>query len=343
MTNIAHLLSHRIVVALIALVMVTGAAGIGSGNAAYTTVPLSPTAEAGEDDASGGEVTSELPPPDLPTANEQGYTYDLRVSLSADLDAVTKEAPVYELRRKAATIEQTQELADLLGMDAEATDRGDGTFEVSGNGQLFVSTDLIQFFSADAGDEGDLPNDEDAIAQAREWLRTAGILPPDLGDGRVVSRIDGTKRVIVVFGPAEPAAVLAAYPSISITLGPGAVVIEAALRWASVVRTDVYQLMPAKQAWQIVESGQAYIEANIAKAELEPGADVKGRATFTDISIAYSTSGPPGGQQYLQPIYVFTGKMRIEDKDGSFPVKAYVPGLSNSGAPVGVVIGTEQS
>jgi hypothetical protein len=258
--------------------------------------------------------------------------------LKADLDNVPKEAPVYELRRIAATLDQAQALADKLGIGQKASDRGDGTFQADGNGQLFVSTELIQYFSPEKAGDGKLPADDEAVGFARDWLRTAGILPPDLGEGRVVSRIDETKRLIVVFGPAEPDDVLAAYPSITVTLGPKGVVIEASLRWANVVRADVYQLMPARQAWQTVASGQAYIDADIAKAKLDPGADVKGRATFSDIAIAYSTSGPPGGKQYLQPIYVFTGKLTISDKDGSYVVKAYVPALANSGAPVGIVI-----
>jgi hypothetical protein len=307
-----------------------------SSSASLTTVPLSPTAESGGDgNGSSGEVTVELPPPDLPTTNEQGYTYDLKVSLKADLDGVAKESAVYELRRMSATLEQAQGLADRLGINAKATDRGDGTFEANGQGQLFVSTELVQYFSPTKAGDGKLPDDTQAIDFGREWLRTAGVLPPDLGDGKVVSRIEETKRVIVVFGPAEPKDVLAAYPSIAVTVGPDGAVIEASLRWASVVRTDVYQLMPAKQAWQLVESGQSYIEADLSKAGLDPGSDVKGRATFSEVSIAYSTSGPPGGKQYLQPVYVFKGKLSVDGKDGSYVVRAYVPALANSGAPVG--------
>jgi hypothetical protein len=299
-------------------------------------VPLSPTAEPGNDDA-GGEVTVELPPPDLPTSNEQGYTFDLDVSLNADLDAVAREAAVYELRRPDVTIEQAQELADRLQIGAKASDRGDGTFEVNGDGQLFVSNELIQYFSPAENGDGSLPDDIQAVAFGRDWLRVAGLLPPDLGEGRVVSRVEEAKRVIVLFGPAEPDDVLAAYPSIAVTVGPYGLVIEASLRWANVVRIDVYQLMPSRQAWQLVESGQAYVEADLTSAGIEPGSDITGRATFTDVSIAYSTSGPPGGKQYLQPVYVFEGKLRVDDVDGSYTVRAYVPALNNSGAPVGLV------
>jgi hypothetical protein len=321
------------IILIVAVLAVTWTVA-GSGAAAFTTVPLSPTAESGSSDGTG-EVTAELPPPDLPTSNEQGYTFDIDVSLNADLDAVAREASVYELRRPEVTIEDAQELSDRLQIGADASDRGDGSFEASGDGQLYVSNELIQYFSPRPAGEGSLPDDEHAIAFGRDWLRVAGLLPPDLGGGKVVSRVEETKRVIVLFGPAEPENVLAAYPSIAVTVGPDGVVTEASLRWANVVRTDVYQLMPSRQAWQLIESGQAYIEADLDSADLEPGSEVKGRATFTDVAIAYSTSGPPGGKQYLQPVYVFTGKLTVDDVDGSFVIRAYVPALNNSGAPVG--------
>ena len=317
------------------LIAVAIAIGVsGSRSSAFTTVPIAPDATPGSGDASG-EVTVELPPPDLPTSNERGYTYDLEASLSADLDAVTREAAVYELRRPDVTQPEAQAVADSLQIGADATDRGDGTFEASGNGQLYVSKELVQYFSAAQVENAPLPADQQAIDFARDWLRVAGLLPPDLGEGRVVSRVEETKRVTVLFGPAEPAAVLAAYPSIAVTVGPNGVVLEASLRWANVVRIDVYQLMPARQAWQLIESGQAYIEAELADAGIAPGSDVKGRATFDAVRIAYSTSGPPGGNQYLQPVYVFEGTVRVDDVEGSYPVRAYVPALSNSGAPVG--------
>jgi hypothetical protein len=320
---------------LLAVAVLSIAVGIsGSRSAAYTTVPLSPDATPGTEDARG-EVTVELPPPDLPTSSEQGYTYDLEASLNADLDAVAREAAVYELRRPEVTQVEAQQIADRLQIGADATDRGDGTFEASGNGQLYVSKELVQYFSAAAVTNDSLPADQQAIDFARDWLRVAGLLPPDLGDGRIVSRVEETKRVTVLFGPAEPAPVLAAYPSIAVTVGPNGVVLESSLRWANVVRIDVYRLMPARQAWQLIESGQAYIEAELQDAGVSPGSDVKGHATFDSVRIAYSTSGPPGGSQYLQPVYVFEGTVRVDDVEGSYPVRAYVPALSNSGAPVG--------
>ena len=287
--------------------------------------------------ASGdSELSAELPPPDLPTSNVEGYTFDLQVSLRADLEGVAKEAAVYELVREEPTIESVEQLATDLGIDGSVEDRGDGSFTVSGEGELFVTLDVVQFFSAAEAAAGELPSDERAVSTAKDWLRQSKQLPPDVGEGRVVTRIDDASRMIVAFGPAEPVNVLAAYPSITVTVAADGTVLEAAIRWANIVRADVYQLMEIEQAWQMIESDQAFFDPQLAEAGLPGGTEVRGRATFSGIEIAYATSGPPGGRQFLQPVYVFTGRIRVEgDDERTFPMTAYVPALANSGAPVG--------
>ena len=93
--------------------------------------------------------------------------------------------------------------------------------------------------------------------------------------------------------------------------------------------------MSPDQAWQLVASGQAYLAPELRDAGIDPGTDIKGRVTFSSLSIAYATAGPPGGRQFLQPIYVFEGRIRPEGDDRTYPITAYVSALSNSGAPVG--------
>ncbi|HKG19200.1 MAG TPA: hypothetical protein VKB00_05640, partial [Candidatus Limnocylindrales bacterium] len=126
--------------------------------------------------------------------------------------------------------------------------------------------------------------------------------------------------------------------SITVTLGPTGTILEASVRWAEIRRADLYQLRPAEEAWKDVESGQAYIEVNLPEEEAPAGTEVVGAVTYSGVALAYTTAGPPGGRQYLEPIYVFRGRMRPEGSDKTYPVKAYVPALANSGAPVGLVI-----
>jgi hypothetical protein len=303
-----------------------------------TTEPpaATPAAESGGNAQS--EVTAELPPPDIPTSNQQGYTFNLNAALKTDLDALPKEATVYELIRSTPTLDDAQKLADRLSIGAAVQDKGNGTFEASGTGQVFVSADLVQYFSLQDVREGTLPGDSEAIAFAREWLRLTGLLPPDLGDAQVVGRIQDSLRVVVQFLPEEPKSVLSGYPSITVTLGPTGTILEASLRWAEIRRGDVYQLRPAQEAWKDVESGQAYVEVELPEDETPAGTEVKGTVTYSSVVLAYTTAGPPGGRQFLEPIYVFRGRMRPDGSDNTYPIKTYVAALANSGAPVGLVV-----
>jgi hypothetical protein len=302
-----------------------------------TTVPVSPT-PAGEGDKTpeaSGEVAEKLPPPDLPTTSQQGYTFNLDASLKAETKKVPTEAPVYEMNRNKMTKAQAQKLADKLKIGAKVKARGKDGFTASGDGELFISPDVIQYQSGNEPKEGKLPTDDDAIANARKWLRGSGLTPPDLGEGKVVSRVEQANVVVVIFTPVEPDGLLAAYPSITVTMGPKGTVVEASKRWADIQPGDTYQLRSAEDAWKDIQAGEAYIEADLTDADFPAGADVSGSVTYNDISIGYTTAGPPGGTQYLEPVFVFKGRVRIEGKDGTYAIRAYVPALANSGAPVG--------
>jgi hypothetical protein len=302
-----------------------------------TTEPPTATPAAGEPGSAQSEVTAELPPPDIPTSNQQGYTFNLKSTLRTDLGALPREATVYELIRSVPTLDEAQKVADRLNIGSAVQDKGNGTFEASGTGQVFVSADLVQYFSLADVRPGDLPGDDEAIAFAREWLRLTGLLPPDLGDAQIVGRVQDSQRVVVQFLPQEPKDVLSGYPSITVTLGPTGTIVEASLRWAEIRRGDVYQLRPAQDAWKDVQSGQAYIEVQLPADEAPAGADVTGSVTYSSVDLAYTTAGPPGGHQYLEPIYVFRGRMRPDGSDKTYPIKTYVAALANSGAPVGIV------
>jgi hypothetical protein len=302
-----------------------------------TTTPVTPTPKTGEDNSnsSESEVAQQLPPPDLPTTSQQGYTYDLSASLKADLKKVPTEATIYELDRNKMTKAQAQKLADKLKINAKVKARGKDGFTASGEGELFISPDVIQYQSGATAKDGKLPSDEDAVAAARKWLRGSGLNPADLGDGQVVTRVPQANLLVVNFGPVEPKALLAAYPSITVTVGPKGQILEASKRWADIQPGDVYQLRAANDAWKDIQVGEAYIEAELTDADFPAGADVSGTVTYNDVSIAYTTAGPPAGTQYLEPVFVFQGRMRVQGKDGTFAIKAYVPALADSGAPVG--------
>jgi hypothetical protein len=312
-------------IALLALAIAVA----GNGTLAQDATPES------TDDAASSELTSELPPPDLPSSNQQGYQFEIESDSKIDLDAVPQEAPVYKLDWKEPTQDRTERIAENLGIEGEVNDRGNGSFDILGDQELYVSSGLVQFFSPDQPEEGELPDDETAIGYAREWLRTAGLLPNNVDDGKVVSRSDETQRVIVQFIPLEPENLVAAYPSAVVTIGPEGEVIEASVRWPVIDRYDIYQLRDPKDAWAEVSSGEAFLDVQLPEGVADEEGIVNGRATYSSVEIGYTTAGLPGGDQYLQPVYIFVGRFVPEGSDSSYRIRAYVSAVANSGAPVG--------
>ena len=296
------------------------------------------TPETGDDasESAESELATELPPPDLPSSNQQGYTFEFDSTTTIDLNSLPREAVVYELVWREANARRAERIAENLSIEGEVIDRGNGTFDLSGEGgEIYVSSDLVQFFTIEDPGEGELPEDDDAITLARDWLRTAGLLPNDVDGGRIVSRSEETERVIVQFLPLEPENLIAAYPSVLVTEGPGGLVVESSIRWPQIERADLYQLRDATEAWQEVRSGQAFVDVSLPEGIADDQGIVDGEASYTSVEIGYTTGGLPGGTQYLEPVYIFSGRLSPEDSDRSFRIRAYVSAVANAGAPVG--------
>jgi hypothetical protein len=325
--------------ALWRLVIVALVIGIAAPIAAIAVTAQDKSTPESEEEVSSSaetELATELPPPDLPSSNQQGYTFQFEATTTIDLDALPREAVVYELVWREASAARAERIAENLSIEGEVNDRGNGTFDLTGEGgEIYVSSDLVQFFTTVDPGEGELPSDEDAITYARDWLRTAGLLPNDVDAGRIVSRSEETQRVVVQFLPLEPENLIAAYPSVLVTEGPGGVVVESSIRWPQIERADLYQLREADEAWQEVRSGQAFVDVTLPDGVADDEGVVVGEASYTSVEIGYTTGGLPGGNQYLEPVYIFSGRLSPENSDRSYRIKAYVSAVANAGAPVG--------
>lgn len=308
-----------------------------AGLAMVCAIGASPAAFAQESTpvSTESELSSQLPPADLPTMNEQGFVFELESTFTGSLANAPTEAPVYEVTSTEQSLASAQEIAAQLGVDGEVTDQGGGSFAAEGNGDLYVSPGLVQYISAAAVPEGQLPSDEEAIAYGREWLRQTGLLPPNIGEGAVEARVESPARVIVSFQPIEPESILSSSPGITIVMGPNAAILEASFRWADIRAGDVYQLREAESAWQEVAERRAYLQATVPADVFPQGSTITGTATYGSVSLSYTTSGVPGENQYLQPVFVFSGELTAEGSDQSFPITAYVPAIVNSQQPVG--------
>jgi len=285
---------------------------------------------------SSSEVTRQLPPAELPTGNLRQLNLQLDTTLDTDLDDAPTEADVYSLTIEPRTADDVAKLADAVGIEGDVEDRGNDTFVVSGKGELFVSPDLVQFLSSEIPTLADLPNDDDSVDFARDWLRSVGLAPADLGDGVVTSRTEEVGRVSVTFSPTAPTEILVDYPTITVVIGPDGVVLEAGVRWADIAVTERYLLRPAEDAWREVEAGDSYVEAEFNDAELAAGTEVTGEATYTGVSVAYTTAGAVDGERFLVPVYVFTGIVEAKSgAEGKSEIRAYVPAIVTDDTPVG--------
>lgn len=282
------------------------------------------------------ETASQLPAADLPSMNEQGHTFEVSATFNGTFSEVPVEAPVYSMQVTTYTAEDVQASAATVGLEGEVQTLGNDTFVVEDDsGSLYVTPGRMQYLSSEEAPEGDLPGDEQAIASAREWLRTHGMLPANVGDGAIMARIENPARVVVNFQPVSPAPLISVTPNVTVTVGAEGVVIEATHNWAEIVAGDVYQLRGAEAAWTEVESRRAWLDASLPTDVFEPGSTVGGSVEYTRVSIAYTTSGIPGEQQYLQPVYVFSGELTPDGSEERYPVRAFVPALINSNQPVG--------
>lgn len=282
------------------------------------------------------ETGSALPAADLPTMNEQGHRFELSSTFTGNFDGVPNEAPVYRMELLTYTIEQVQELAERLGIEGEVNDLGGDTFNVqSREAQLHVTQGRVQYMSLAAAEEGDLQGDEAAISTAREWLRSKGLLPGDVGEGTVLARSEQPQRVIAGFQPVQPSPLISSTPMVTVSMGPNGQVLEATNGWATISQDVVYQLRGADFAWQEVEERRAWVDASLPTDEFAPGSSIGGAVVYTQLSLAYTTSGVPGENQYLQPVYVFHGELTPDGSESRFQVQTYVPALINSNQPVG--------
>ncbi len=282
------------------------------------------------------EISSQLPAADLPSMNEQGFLFELDSSWDGSFDSVPSEAPVYRMVMPTYDADSFGNLAGKFGIEGDVQDLGGGSWELSSDsGSLYAADGFTQYISTASVPEGDLPSDEQALAFAREWLRQTGTLPADAGPGMVVERVENPPRIFVAIKPVKPENLLAAYPNITIILGPNAQVLEASFRWYDLQVSDTYALLPATTAWEEVSQRRSFLQADIPSDIADPGATIRGRATYTNVIVSYTTSGLVGENQYLQPVYIFQGNVQIEGSDQTYRIQAFVPALINSQQPVG--------
>ena len=281
------------------------------------------------------ELAAQLPAVALPTMNSQGFVFQIESTYDGTPGGPPTTAPVYAMKQQTTDADQAKTIAGKLGVEGDISDDGNGSYSFSGNGTLFVAAGLVQYAAPGDSPEGGLASDPELIAAAREWLRSKELLPANIGDGAVQSKVASPAQAIITFQPVTPTPLLTSTPNVTVTVGASGTILEVSWRWADLTQADTYQLRPLDQALADVTSQRAFVQASLPAETYPDGSSIKGKAVYSSISLAYASSGIPGEQQYLQPVYVFTGKLTPDGSATSFSIVSYVPALANSNQPVG--------
>lgn len=277
----------------------------------------------------------ELPSAEMPSGSSVPRPLDFDFRLDMSLQQIPTEAAAYQLLPREWSEDEVANLASQLGLTGEVTARGAGSFQVTGNGELYISGNLVQVITAAEAAAGEaLPDDAQAIEIARAWLLEHQLTGANTGAGTVIARNDDAGRVLVRMKPLDPDMILAAIPSASVTIGPGGTVIEANVRWPGAFVQSVYGLRDAESLWQDASNGLGYIEVDGDLLPEGQGA-VVGEVVVTGTDVAYTTAGSPETQQFLVPLVVFLGQATIEGSAQTVPVSIYVPAAGAEAGPRG--------
>lgn len=276
----------------------------------------------------------ELPAPNMPQGRPDLAQLRPHYALAFSLDAVPTQALVYRLVPRDWDIRQVELLADALGIEAEATQLGNGFHVADNRHQLYVSGDQIQFQRLETSPPGGtLPGDEQLIARARQWLREHELVGTKLGPGLVISRLEEAGLATVVFQPLEPTPILAAVPRASVVVASNGTIWQASINWPARFEPSIYGLRDPASLWQDVVQGRAYLEID---ATMPPQADepVAVAITLTGVDIVYTDAGRPG-DRYLTPLVRFYGEAAIPGIDGTVAARTTVPAVIAQAVPRG--------
>lgn len=280
----------------------------------------------------------ELPPGDVPSGSSVPRPLELEYTLNMNVNQIPKSAPVYQLDARTWTQQEAANLAKALGITGAVQDQGGGSYRVSGGGDLYISSGLVQYIAGPASaatpDTGRLAPNDTLIQAARTWLTRHNLAASNVGSGVVVSRDESAGQALVRIKPSQPETILSAVPSATIALSGSARVVEANVRWPGAMPSSSYGLRSGAEMWEDVLRKRGFVEI---PADSVPGGSgaLTGQVSITGVSLAYTTAGLPGEDQYLVPLVVFTGQANLTGGSAPVPVKIYVAAVGAQTTPRG--------
>lgn len=297
-----------------------------------TEVPDTAVVEPTDTEAPSVGDFGTLPPAQI-VSGGLSRSLDLGFKLATSLSDAPSSAPVYQIEWPNWTEDDVASIAANLGLEG-AVEGGPGNYQVFGaTGQIYFNGPTIQYVNT--GSLPDLPLGDDAsvIQTASAWMYANGFISDDLDGGAVIGRDEGAGRAVVLFKPAQVSPVLSFVPSATVTVGPGGSIVEANIRWPVDYVTSEYGLRPADALWNKVLAGEGSVEADLSGVS-GTGA-LSGTMTVSDISIAYSYAGSPGGGEFLVPLIVFSGEATLNETGDIVPVSIYLAAVAGQASPQG--------
>jgi hypothetical protein len=277
----------------------------------------------------------ELPPGDMPSGSPAD-AIGLQFNLNMSLQNVPTQAPAFQIQRRQWSLDEVQNLASRLGVEANVVDQGGGSFRAEGAAaSIYITPMMTQYVRSSGGQGGSsLPSNDHVIQTARSWLVDNGLVSANIGSGWVDHRDDAQGQASVVLKPSDPPGIISATPSARVRVHGDGSVSEATISWPGSLASSTYSLRSAEALWADASQGRGYVE--IRQSDLPPNFQgATGTVTITNTRVAYTIAGSPQGTQYLVPVVVFSGNATIAGSDAAVPVSIYVQAAAAQAVPRG--------
>lgn len=260
--------------------------------------------------------------------------------LNTTLPKVPKKLMVYKCVEPNVTLEYASLLAKQFGMNGQPEKVFDEFVLTDGNYHLEVNTKSGRIAYTDAsrwmvGNDVDkppnLPSDEETIKIARNYLSEKGLMPADailrdVTHPRVVAMDKvgniigiGFEDVKVTFTrKINGLPVVGAGSKLDVEVGGNGDIINVYKVWRDYRPYKEYPIITPEQALE-----------KLKEIGIFTGIKSVDKVVINKVYLAYYTKSASEKQTYLQPVYVFEGYAKGENRTEEF--KQYIPAISELG------------
>ncbi len=261
--------------------------------------------------------------------------------LNTTLPEVPKRLMVYECAEPNVTLEYVSQLAKQFGMNGQPKKEVFGEFvltdgkyhlEVNTKSGRLAYTDASRWMVGNNIDKpSNLPSDKEAVKLARNYLSEKGLMPADailrdVTHPRVVAMDKEGNIIRVGFEDVKvsftrkingfPA--VGAGSKLDVEMGGNGDVINIFKVWRDYRPYKEYSLITPEQALE-----------KLKKVGVFTGIKSVDKAVINKIYLGYYTKPASEKQTYLQPVYVFEGYAKGENRTEEF--KQYIPAIPELG------------